>query len=158
MGRYIPGMRAVVQRVARASVVVDTETVGQIDEGLLVLLGVAHYDTAGDAEALVDKLLGLRIFTDDEGKMNRSVIDIEGSVLVVSQFTLLADVRKGRRPSFTGAAAPETAVAMVDRVVKLLEDQDIEVAAGRFGAMMDVELLNSGPVTIVLDVADGRVQ
>ena len=151
-------MKAVVQRVARAAVVVDSKTVGQIGNGLLVLLGVGHHDTDADAEVLVGKLLGLRIFTDGEGKMNRSVVDIDGSVLVVSQFTLLADIRKGRRPSFTEAAAPETAAAMVDRVVKLIEDQDIEVATGRFGAMMEVELLNSGPVTIVMDVANGRVQ
>jgi len=147
-----------VQRVDRAAVAVDSETVGQIGNGLLVLLGVGHRDSDADAEALVGKLLGLRIFPDGEGKMNRSVVDIDGSVLVVSQFTLLADIRKGRRPSFTEAAAPETAAAMVDQVVKLIEDQDIEVATGRFGAMMEVELLNSGPVTIVMDVADGRVQ
>ena len=146
------------QRVDRAAVAVDSETVGQIGNGLLVLLGVGHRDSDADAEALVGKLLGLRIFPDGEGKMNRSVVDIDGSVLVVSQFTLLADIRKGRRPSFTEAAAPETAAAMVDQVVKLIEDQDIEVATGRFGAMMEVELLNSGPVTIVMDVADGRVQ
>ncbi len=138
--------------------VVDVETVGEIGNGLLVLLGVGHDDGTAEADALVDKLLGLRIFTDDQDKMNRSVVDIEGSILVVSQFTLLADIRKGRRPSFTGAATPEAAVAMVDRVVCLIRERGVNVATGRFGAMMDVELLNVGPVTIVIDVMDGRVQ
>ena len=151
-------MRAVVQRVARASVVVADETVGEIDQGLLVLLGVGHNDGAAEAEALVDKLLGLRIFPDADKRMNLSVVDVGGAVLVVSQFTLLADIRKGRRPSFTDAAAPQSAAALVDEVVRLVANRGISVATGEFGAMMDVELLNAGPVTIVMDVADGRVQ
>ncbi len=151
-------MRAVVQRVARASVTVDGETVGEIGTGLLVLLGVGHDDGEADGRALADKLLGLRIFPDDEQRMNRSVVDVGGSVLVVSQFTLLADIRKGRRPSFTAAARPEAAASLVDHVVELMRAEGVEVATGRFGAMMDVELLNAGPVTIVMDVVDGRVQ
>lgn len=158
LGATFSSVKAVIQRVARASVVVHGETVGRIGGGLLVLLGVGHDDTPADATVLVDKLLGLRIFPDHEEKMNRSVVDAEGSVLVVSQFTLLADIRKGRRPSFTGAAAPAAAAAMVDRVVELIESRGINVATGEFGAMMEVELLNSGPVTIVIDVEDGRVQ
>jgi D-tyrosyl-tRNA(Tyr) deacylase len=151
-------MRAVVQRVAQAAVVVDSETVGEIGTGLVVLLGVAPEDRPADAVALVDKLLGLRIFSDEAGKMNLSVLDVGGEVLVVSQFTLLADIRKGRRPSFAGAAAPEPAAKMVDLVVGLIADRGVKSATGQFGAMMDVELLNSGPVTIVIDVSDGRVQ
>ncbi len=151
-------MRAVVQRVARASVIVGDETVGEIGPGLLVLLGVGHDDGEAEGRALVDKLLGLRIFPDDEQRMNRSVVDVRGGVLVVSQFTLLADVRKGRRPSFTAAARPEAAASLVDHVVELMLAKGVEVATGRFGAMMDVELLNAGPVTIVVDVAKGRVQ
>ena len=150
-------MRAVVQRVSRATVTVAGETVGEIDRGLLVLLGVAHDDTAADARTLVDKVLGLRVFPDHEHKMNRSVVDVAGSVLVVSQFTLLADVRKGRRPSFTAAAPPEAGAAMVDAVVDLVAERGVAVATGRFGAMMDVELVNAGPVTIVVDVTEGRV-
>lgn len=151
-------MRAVIQRVARASVTVEGETVGQIGEGLLVLTGIGHEDREAEAEAMVDKLLGLRIFPDDEKRMNRSVVDIGGSVLVVSQFTLLADVRKGRRPSFTGAAIPEHAAALVDVIVDLIRARGVPVETGSFGAMMDVELLNAGPVTIVMDAVDGRVQ
>ncbi|MDJ0497520.1 MAG: D-aminoacyl-tRNA deacylase [Acidimicrobiia bacterium] len=150
-------MRAVVQRVSRATVTVAGETVGEIGRGLLVLLGVAHDDTAADARALVDKVLGLRIFPDHEYKMNRSVVDVAGSVLVVSQFTLLADVRKGRRPSFTAAAPPDAGAAMVDAVVDLVAERGVGVATGRFGAMMEVELVNAGPVTIVVDVTEGRV-
>ncbi len=151
-------MRAVVQRVAHAVVTVDSETVGEIGAGLLILLGVAHEDGPEDASAFVEKVLALRIFTDAEGKMNRSVVDVGGAVLVVSQFTLLADIRKGRRPSFTGAAPPHSAAEMVNGVVGLIEDHGVEVATGRFGAMMEVESLNSGPVTIVMDVSGGRVQ
>lgn len=137
---------------------VGDETVGEIGPGLLVLLGVAHDDDAKDAAAMVAKLLGLRIFSDENRKMNRSVVDIGGGMLVVSQFTLLADVRKGRRPSFTAAAYPAAAEEMVDYVVEMIRDKGVPVATGRFGAIMDVDLLNSGPVTIVVDVVDGRVQ
>lgn len=151
-------MRAVIQRVAHASVTVDEETVGQIGEGLLVLIGIGHEDGEADAKAIVDKMLGLRIFPDDEKRMNRSVIDVGGSVLVVSQFTLLADVRKGRRPSFTSAAPPDRADALVDEIVGLIRRSGVPVETGSFGAMMDVELLNAGPVTIVVDVAEGRIQ
>ncbi len=143
--------------MSRATVTVAGETVGEIGRGLLVLLGVAHDDTAADARALVDKVLGLRIFPDHEYKMNRSVVDVAGSVLVVSQFTLLADVRKGRRPSFTAAAPPDAGAAMVDAVVDLVAERGVGVATGRFGAMMEVELVNAGPVTIVVDVTEGRV-
>jgi len=151
-------MRAVIQRVTRASVSAGGSVTGEIGPGLLVLLGVGEHDGAAEVSALVDKMLGLRIFPDDEQRMNRSVVDVGGSVLVVSQFTLLADVRKGRRPSFTAAAAPELAEHMVDAVVEAIADRGIRVATGRFGAMMDVELLNAGPVTIVIDVAGGRIQ
>jgi D-tyrosyl-tRNA(Tyr) deacylase len=155
---YILAMRAVIQRVARASVTVDGSTVGEIGPGLLVLLGVGHEDGAAEATALVDKMLSLRIFPDGEQRMNRSVVDAGGSVLVVSQFTLLADIRKGRRPSFTAAADPERATMVVDEVVGMVAARGVPVATGEFGAMMDVDLLNSGPVTIVMDVTGGRVQ
>lgn len=136
---------------------VDGEKVGEIGLGLLVLVGVAHQDTQADARALVDKLLGLRIFPDTADKMNRSVVDVDGSVLVVSQFTLLADVRKGRRPSFAAAAPPKEGAAVVQGVVDFIAERGVKVATGRFGAMMEVELLNAGPVTIVVDVSQGRV-
>ncbi len=136
---------------------VDGETVGEIGHGLLVLLGVAPGDTDADAKALVDKLVGLRIFPDEAAKMNRSVVDIAGSMLVVSQFTLLADIRKGRRPSFAAAAAPGAAAEMVDSVVALAAAHGLPVATGRFGEMMEVDLINAGPVTIVVDVSEGRV-
>ena len=151
-------MRAVVQRVAEASVVVAGETVGAIGGGLLVLVGVHDDDTAADAEALAAKLVSLRIFRDDEGKMNRSVADIGGEVLVVSQFTLYGSVRRGRRPSFTAAALPESAAPLVERIAHEIAATGVPVATGRFGAMMDVALVNDGPVTLVLEVADGRVQ
>ncbi len=137
---------------------VDDVIVGEIGTGLLVLLGVGHGDGRAEAAALVDKMLGLRIFPDNEQKMNRSVVDVAGSVLVVSQFTLLADIRKGRRPSFTNAADPQHAQDVVDEVVELIAARGVAVATGSFGAMMDVELVNAGPVTIVIDVVDGRVQ
>lgn len=151
-------MRAVIQRVSRASVTVEGRTVGLIGSGLLVLLGIGHADGTQEAVALVDKMLGLRIFPDEERRMNLAVTDVGGSVLVVSQFTLLADIRKGRRPSFTDAADPERASAMVDEVVAMVSARGVPVATGEFGAMMDVELVNAGPVTIVVDVADGKVQ
>lgn len=149
-------MRAVVQRVSEAWVRVDDELVATIHEGLLVLLGVAEGDTESDAVAVVDKLIGLRIFPDDAGKMNRSVVDVSGSLLVVSQFTLLADVRKGRRPSFVGAADPNAATQLLDFTVDRLRSS-VPVVTGRFGARMEVGLVNDGPVTIILETAGGRV-
>lgn len=150
-------MRVVVQRVREASVTIDGEVVGAIGPGLLVLAGAGGADTQLDINAVADKLAGLRIFRDDTGRMNLSVVEVGGAVLVVSQFTLLADVRRGRRPSFTGAAPPEEAEPLVAGLVESLRSRGIEVAEGRFGAMMDVSLLNDGPVTIVIDTQDGRV-
>jgi len=151
-------MRAVVSRVSSASVTVDGEVVAAIGRGLLVLVGVAPGDTEVDADALVDKLSGLRIFRDDEDRMNRSVADAGGAVLVVSQFTLLADIARGRRPSFTGAAAPEVAEPLVDRIAAGFAARGIATATGRFGARMAVALVNDGPVTVLLTVEDGRVR
>ena len=144
-------MRAVVQRVSRASVKVNGEFTGKIETGLLVLLGVAHDDAETDASYLVDKVAGLRIFEDDQGKMNRSVADIGGAVLVVSQFTLLGDCRKGRRPSFVKAARPELAEPLYEKLLQALRSAGLPVETGRFRAMMDVELVNDGPVTLLLD-------
>ncbi len=144
-------MRAVIQRVSQASVTVAKETVGAIDQGLMVLLGVAQGDTAKDAVHLADKTAGLRIFEDDDGKMNRSVEDIDGGILVVSQFTLLGDCRKGRRPGFTDAAPPELADTLYEEYVNALRNQGITVATGVFRANMQVALINDGPVTIMLD-------
>lgn len=150
-------MRAVVQRVERASVTVDGDVVGRIGEGLAVLVGVEDSDTPDDAEALAAKMTALRIFADDDGRMNRSVAEVGGSILVVSQFTLMADVRKGRRPSFTAAAPPERAQPLVGAVCDAVRARGIEVAEGRFGAMMSVELVNDGPVTILVETDGGRV-
>lgn len=144
-------MRAVVQRVSRAGVEIAGETVGQIERGLMVLLGVARDDTVKDALYLAEKSAGLRIFEDDAGKMNRSVVDIGGAVLVVSQFTLLGDCRKGRRPGFTDAAPPEQADALYQAYVETLRAQGLTVATGVFQAEMQVELVNDGPVTLLLD-------
>ena len=151
-------MRVVVQRVLHASVTVDGEVVGEIGLGFLCLVGVTHDDTIEDAEAIADKLAGLRVFRDDEGKMNRSLVDAGGAALVVSQFTLYGDVRRGRRPSFTEAAAPAVAEPLVERLAARLERSGVPVATGRFGAMMDVSLLNDGPVTLVVEASQGRVQ
>lgn len=150
-------MRAVVQRVRRASVTVDDEVVGAIDSGMVALVGVEAGDGDDDADALAAKLVGLRIFPDADGRMNRSVAETGGGVLVVSQFTLLGEVRRGRRPSFTAAAAPETAEPLVERVAAGVAASGVRVAMGRFGAMMAVSLVNDGPVTLIVDVADGRV-
>jgi D-tyrosyl-tRNA(Tyr) deacylase len=151
-------MRAVVQRVSRARVRVAGETVGEIGRGLLVLVGAAAGDTPADAAALADKLAALRIFPDEEGRMNRSVAEAGGAVLVVSQFTLLADLRRGRRPSFTEAAPPEEAEPLVDAVAEHLGRAGVPCSTGRFRAYMEVELLNDGPVTLVLEVGGGRVR
>ena len=147
-------MRLVLQRVTRASVSVDDEVVGAIDEGLLILVGVADGDTETQAEALARKVAGLRIFADADGRFNESLLDISGSALIVSQFTLHADVHKGRRPSFTGAARPEIAEPLCDHFANALRGQGVPVETGVFGAMMSVELVNDGPFTIVIDSAD----
>jgi D-aminoacyl-tRNA deacylase len=144
-------MRAVLQRVSRASVEVDGTCVGRIERGWLILLGVAQGDTEQDADWTAEKALNLRGFEDDAGKMNRSVIDIRGGVLVVSQFTLLADCRGGRRPSFTEAADPATAEKLYLRCTERLAVPGLEVATGVFRAMMQVALVNDGPVTFLLD-------
>ena len=144
-------MRAVLQRVTRASVTVEGTVVGRIGLGWLVLLGVARGDTDDDADRIADKVANLRAFEDDQGKMNRSVLDVEGDVLVVSQFTLLGDCRAGRRPSFTEAAEPAEADRLYRRVVERLTAAGLTVATGVFRAMMDVELVNDGPVTLLLD-------
>jgi D-tyrosyl-tRNA(Tyr) deacylase len=144
-------MRAVVQRVSRARVTVGAEVVGEIGRGLLVLLGVTHDDTPERARWLADKVLGLRIFADAEDKMNLGVADVNGGVLVVSQFTLYGDCSKGRRPSFIGAANPDIAIPLYEAFINAVKAQGVPVATGRFGAMMDVELVNDGPVTLIID-------
>jgi D-tyrosyl-tRNA(Tyr) deacylase len=144
-------MRAVLQRVTRASVTVDGQVVGQIGRGLVVLLGVEQDDADVDAQQLADKTIQLRIFDDGEGKMNLSLADIGGAMLVVSQFTLLGDCRKGRRPSFIQAAPPELAERLYETFVAAVGVQGISIAMGKFRAMMEVELVNDGPVTILLD-------
>lgn len=153
----IVAMRAVVQRVSKASVTVAGEVVGAIGPGLLLLVGVGDGDDVSDARALATKIAGLRIFPDDEGRMNRSVLDAGGSALVISQFTLFGDVRRGRRPSFTAAAAPEMAEPLVEQFAGLLTAEGVQVATGVFGAKMSVDLVNDGPVTIVIETRDGRV-
>lgn len=145
-------MRAVVQRVTRADVKVDGETIGEIGPGLVVLLGVGREDAESDVNALAEKVAGLRIFPDDEEKMNRSLLDAGGEALVISQFTLYGDVRRGKRPSFIDAAPPEQADALYRQFAERLRALGVKkVATGRFQAMMDVTLTNSGPVTILLD-------
>lgn len=147
-------MRAVVQRVSEASVVVDGQVVGAIGCGFLVLLGVTHSDGEAQAAALARKIAGLRVFEDTAGKFNLALDDVGGAVLVVSQFTLYGDARKGRRPSFTAAARPEQAEPLCDRFVDLLRAEGLCVQAGVFGAMMAVHLVNDGPVTLWLDTAE----
>lgn len=144
-------MRAVLQRVSEASVTVDSQEVGRIGPGLLVLLGITASDSAAEATLLAEKTAHLRIFADVEGRFNQSLLETGGAVLVVSQFTLYADIRKGRRPSFTAAAPPDTAAPLVDVYVAALRALGISVATGVFGAMMQVGLINDGPVTIILD-------
>mgnify|MGYP002622475370 CR=1 FL=1 len=148
-------MRAVVQRVSSASVTVDGEVVGRIGLGFLVLLGVAQDDEQSDVVYTAQKLIGLRVFEDDDGKMNRSIAEVGGAMLIVSQFTLYGDCRKGRRPSFVAAAPPEKADSLYRQVVAEVRGQGIAVETGRFQAMMQVELVNDGPVTLLIDSRKG---
>lgn len=147
-------MRAVVQRVSSASVSVEGDTTGSIDLGLLAYVGVGPDDGDDEVAWLASKLTTLRVFPDDDGRFDRSVTDVGGAILVVSQFTLYGDTRKGRRPSFTGAAPPEVAQPLVERLVEVLRAGGLTVATGRFGAHMLVDAVNDGPVTITLDSAD----
>ncbi len=144
-------MRAVIQRVTQSAVVVEGETVGRIGTGLLVLLGVGRNDTPAHADWLAEKVANLRIFEDADGKLNRSLLDVGGEMLVVSQFTLFGDCRKGRRPSFADAAPPETATELYRRFVEQSRQRGVSVETGQFRAKMDVALVNSGPVTIILE-------
>ena len=144
-------MRAVLQRVSRAKVSIAGETVGEIGPGLLVLLGITHADTPEQAKWLAEKIAGLRIFNDADGKMNLSVADVGGGVLVVSQFTLYGDCAKGRRPSFIDAARPEVAIPLYEAFVNGVKALGVPAATGRFGAMMQVELVNDGPVSLIVD-------
>jgi len=145
-------MRAVIQRVSSASVTVEQKIIGQIEQGLLVLLGIHSSDTIEKLEWMASKIARLRIFEDDEGKMNRSVQDVKGSILVVSQFTLYGDAKKGTRPSFIEAATPELAIPLYEKCIELLKNtHSLPVETGEFGAMMKVELINDGPVTIILE-------
>lgn len=144
-------MRAVIQRVKKANVKVNNESIGKIDKGLLVFLGVSEDDTENDLNYIFDKTVGLRIFEDEQGKMNKSLIDVHGSILVISQFTLYGDARKGKRPSFTHAARPDTAIPLYEKFIQKCRKSDLDTHTGQFGADMDVELINDGPVTILLD-------
>jgi D-tyrosyl-tRNA(Tyr) deacylase len=150
-------VRIVLQRVSRASVRVDGKTTGSVESGLLILIGIGAADVAEDVDHAVEKVANLRIFPDEQSLMNRSLRETGGSALVVSQFTLLADVHKGRRPSFIAAAAPEVAEPLVDRFVAMLKEAGIRTETGIFRAAMEVELVNDGPVTILLEVSEGRV-
>ena len=144
-------MRAVVQRVSKASVTIDQQEVGKIDQGLVILLGIHEKDTQDDVDYLVKKIAQMRIFEDEQGKMNRSVEDVEGQILSVSQFTLFADTKKGNRPSFISAARPETAIPLYEAFTEGIRNRGITVATGQFGADMAVSLINDGPVTIIID-------
>jgi D-tyrosyl-tRNA(Tyr) deacylase len=146
-------MRAVVQRVKSAKVVINGRTVGKIEQGLLVFLGVGEGDSEKDCEYLANKIINLRIFADDQDLMNLSLKDIDGGALVVSQFTLWGDCRKGRRPSFTKAARPEAAKILYEAFIRILKADSIPVATGEFQEMMDVHLINDGPVTFIIDSA-----
>ena len=147
-------MRALIQRVTSASVTIDDAEVGRIGAGLVVLLGVAEGDDESDARYLVDKIVNMRIFADAQGRFNLSALDVGGELLVVSQFTLHADTRRGRRPDFTAAADPETANRLYERAVEMFRETGITVATGKFQAYMQVGLRNDGPVTIMVDSAD----
>jgi D-tyrosyl-tRNA(Tyr) deacylase len=147
----MPSMRVLLQRVSKASVTVDDRVVGRIGKGFVILVGVTHTDSETEAEWLARKVAGLRVFDDEEGKMNASLVDVGGELLVVSQFTLYGDARKGRRPSYTDAARPELAEPLVDYFVAQLLGMGYNVATGVFGANMDVEIHNDGPVTLMVE-------
>jgi len=148
---FVSIMRTLIQRVSKASVTVDGKVISQIGNGLLILLGVGHGDGEEQARFLAEKVANLRIFEDEQGQMNLSVLDVKGEAIVVSQFTLYADARKGRRPSFTDAALPEVAEPLVNRFVELLKNHGVPTQTGKFGEHMDVEIHNNGPVTIWLE-------
>ncbi|MCM2676543.1 D-aminoacyl-tRNA deacylase [Alkalicoccobacillus plakortidis] len=144
-------MRVVLQRSKKASVIINGEQVGAISRGLVLLVAITHEDTETEVDYIVEKIINLRIFEDDQGKMNHSLVDTGGSILSVSQFTLYGDTRKGRRPSFTGAAKPDLAEKLYDLFNQKLADKGIQVATGQFGADMDVQLINDGPVTLIVE-------
>lgn len=144
-------MRIVIQRAKKAKVVVDGNVTGAIDHGLMILVGITHSDSEEEIQYVADKLVNMRIFEDDEGKMNLSLLDVKGEILSVSQFTLYSDTKKGRRPSYIDAARPEVAERLYDRLNEVLRSKDVKVETGVFGAMMDVQSTNDGPVTIILD-------
>ncbi len=150
-------MKTVLQRVTRADVTVDGTVVAAIGTGICLLVGVEEADSFEDARALASKVAGLRVFADDAGKMNRSLDDVEGSILVISQFTLLGDVRRGRRPSFSAAGSPDIAAPIINEIVAAFRDLGVETDQGVFGAHMKVSLVNDGPVTLWLTVRDGKV-
>jgi len=147
-------MKVVIQRAKNASVTVNNKKIGSIEKGLVLLVGVTHDDTIEDAKYLVNKLVHLRIFEDDNEKMNLSLKDVGGSVLSISQFTLYGDTKKGRRPSFVKAAKPDQANELYEQFNKLIEEEEVPVETGEFGAMMDIQLTNEGPVTIIIDSKD----
>jgi D-tyrosyl-tRNA(Tyr) deacylase len=149
-------VKGLVQRVARAAVSADGDCVGAIELGLFVLVGVGHDDDERDADLLADRVVGLRVFADKENKMNLSLADVGGGLLVVSQFTLMGDTRRGRRPSFVAAAAPDRAAALIDRMVEKARALGVEVATGRFGAHMEIDVRADGPVTLMLDTKQSR--
>lgn len=151
-------MKIVLQRCKKAKVTAEGKVTGTIGKGFVLLVGITHDDTEKEAEWLADKIIGLRIFEDEDGKMNRSLKDVEGEILSVSQFTLYADCNKGRRPSFVGAAAPEMANSLYERFNELLRSRGVTVETGIFGAMMEVDLINDGPVTLVLERRNETVE
>lgn len=144
-------MRALIQRVSSGSVKIGGKTVGKIEQGLVVLLGITHDDTESDVKFLADKCVNLRIFCDDDGKMNRSLLDISGEALIISQFTLYGDARKGRRPGFSEAARPDHAIPLYEKFIDAVKNYKIKVATGEFGAEMLVDIKNDGPVTLMLE-------
>lgn len=145
-------MKLILQRTSRASVSVDGKIVGQINQGLMVLIGITHSDTKENADALIKKLINLRVFNDEQGKMNLSIQDVQGEFLVISQFTLYGNAKKGNRPSYVDAAPPDVAIPLYEYFIdSLMVESQLKVETGIFGAMMDVELVNSGPVTIILE-------